>query len=151
THVNLGNQDRSLAANAVLVPPNITLTKTPSPANICNGSSAQVSYSYKVTNTGAVAVTGSVVDDNGTPGNTADDVNIGSFSLAAGASQTLTHVFTLSGSRTNTATATATTADGLSTTASANATVAGHVCTISLTKTPAVTSVCNGSSVSYAY
>ena len=153
-HVNLGNQDRSLSAAAVLVPPSITLSKTPSTTEVCNSSNTQVTYTYVVNNTGGIAVSGSVVDDNGTPGNTADDVNIGTFNnLAAGASQTFTHAFTINGTKTNIATATATTSQNLSTTASASATVNGHVCTISLTKTPSVTNICNlaNSSVTYTY
>ena len=151
-HVNLGNQDRSLSAAAIVFPPSITLTKTPSTTDVCNGSNTQVTYTYVVNNTGAVAVTGSVVDDNATPLNTGDDVTIGTFTnLAAGASQSFTHVFTVSGTRTNTAKASATTSDGLSTTATASATVAGHTCTISLTKTPSTTNVCAGSNTSVTY
>jgi hypothetical protein len=153
-HVNLGNQDRSLSAAAIVFPPVITLTKTPSTTDVCNGSNTQVTYTYVVNNTGAIAVSGSVVDDNATPLNTADDVNIGTFTnLAAGASQSFTHVFTVNGTRTNIATASATTSDGLSTNASATATVTGHACTISLTKTASVTNVCNGSNtpVTYTY
>jgi hypothetical protein len=134
--------------------PAITLTKTPSTTNVCNGSNTQVTYTYVVTNTspGSEAVSGSVLDDNGTPGDTSDDVTIGTFSsLAAGASQTFTHVFTVNGTRTNTVTATATDSNGVSTTATATATVTGHNCTISLTKTPSVTNVCNGSSTSVTY
>src|SRR5262249_26299230 len=59
----------------------------------------------------------------------------------------------ITGSVTNKATASGAFSDPASTTASANAqaTVVGHVCTISLTKTPDKTSVCNGTSVTYTY
>ncbi|HEU5211596.1 MAG TPA: hypothetical protein VFU10_02390 [Gaiellaceae bacterium] len=132
--------------------PAITLSKTPSPANVCNGSSTSVTYTYVVTNTGTLTVSGSVVDDNGTPGNTADDVAVGSFSnLAPGSSQTFTHTFTgISGTRTNVATATATAGD-VSTTTTATATVTGHPCTISITKTANPTNVCNGSGTQVTY
>src|SRR5262249_49786639 len=148
----VGNQDRSLKASAGVIPASLTLTQTAGTQNVCNGSSTQVTYTYTVNNTGQVAVSGSVVDDNGTPGNTADDVTVGSFNnLQPGASQPFTHTFTLTGSRTNIATATATTTQNQSTTAQATATVNGHVCTISLTKTPSQTSVCKGKSVTYTY
>src|SRR5262249_1873318 len=106
------------------------------------------------TNSGGVAVSGSVVDDNGTPGNTSDDVTVGTFSnLAPGASQTFTHVFGINNTTTHTATATATSTDGLSTPASASATVTSHNCSISITKTPSVANVCNnaGTQVTYTY
>jgi hypothetical protein len=131
--------------------PAITLTKTPSPANVCNGSNASVTYTYVVTNTGTLTVSGPVVDDNGTPGDTSDDVTVGTFSsLAPGASATFTHAFTVNGTRTNTATATATSGT-LSTTVTATATVTGHTCTISLTKTPSTLNVCNASNTSVTY
>ena len=53
-----------------------------------------VTWTYKVTNTGLVPLTNIVVtDDNGTPGNTADDFVVGTIPgpLAPGASATLTH------------------------------------------------------------
>jgi hypothetical protein len=138
----------------VKVYPAITLTKTPSTTDVCNGSNTSVTYTYVVTNNspGGQTVDGTVVDDNGTPGDATDDVPIGTFSrLAAGASQTFTQVLTVNGTRTNTATATATDSKGQTATATATATVTGHVCTISLTKTPSQTNVCNGSSVTYTY
>lgn len=118
-----------------------------------------MTYTYVVTNTspGSEDVSGSVVDDNGTPSDTSDDVTVGTFSkLAAGASQTFTHVFTVNtttanSTRTNVATATATDSSGASATATATATVTGHDCAISITKTPSVTDVCNGSSTSVTY
>ena len=89
-----------------------------------------------MTNSGTVAISGSVVDDNATPLNTADDVPIGTYTnVAAGATASFNHSFTVNGTRTNVASTTAT-AGGLTATATASATVTGHDCTISLTKTP---------------
>jgi hypothetical protein len=135
----------------VKVYPALRLTKTANPTDVCNGGSASVTYTYVVQNTGTVAISGPVVDDNGTPANAADDVTVGTFSnLAAGASQTFTHVFTVSGTRTNVATATGT-AGAVSTTATATATVTGRTCAITLSKTPSVTNVCSGGNTSVTY
>jgi uncharacterized repeat protein (TIGR01451 family) len=79
--------------------------------NILSGES--ISWTYKVTNDGTVDLTNIVVvDDNGTAGNTSDDVTVGTIaSLAAGASTTLTLAGTAqAGSYHNNATATAGTA-----------------------------------------
>jgi hypothetical protein len=124
--------------------PAISLTKTPDVTDICNGSDTSVTYTYVVTNNsfGKVAVSG-IVEDNiyGT---------IGSFSdLASGASITLTKTASVSGTVTNIATASVTDADGNTATATAEATVTGHVCSISVTKVPDQTDVCNGTSVGY--
>ena len=55
-----------------------------------------VTWTYEVTNTGNVTLTNIlVVDDNGTPGNTADDVTVGTIAtLAPGATATLTRTGT---------------------------------------------------------
>ncbi len=70
--------------------PGIALVKTASPAVVAPFQ--PVTYGYTVTNTGNVTLTNiTVVDDNGTPGNPADDIVVGTIaSLAPGASQTLT-------------------------------------------------------------
>jgi hypothetical protein len=139
----------------VKVYPAISLTKTPDITDVCNDSATQVTYTYVVTNNspGGGAIEGTVVDDNGTPGDVTDDVIVGTFSkLAAGASQTFTQVLTVDGTRTNIATATATDSKGADATATATATVTGHDCSISLTKTPSVTDVCTqGGAVTYTY
>jgi hypothetical protein len=127
----------------------ISLTKTPSTTNVCNGSNTQVTFTYVVTNNS---------DSFNASGSITDDVlgSIGSFGpLAPGAQATLTKVAAVNGTQTNTGTANATFNDAGNTTASASAsaTVTGHTCTISLTKTPDKTTVCNGAStpVTYTY
>jgi uncharacterized repeat protein (TIGR01451 family) len=119
---------------------------------VCSGSDTQVTYTYEVTNTGTAALTGTVVDDNGTPGNTGDDVTVGTFTgLAPGASQQFTHAFTVNGTTTNTATASGTSAGGQTATDSTSATVNAHDCTISITKSPSVDNVCIGSDTEVTY
>src|SRR5262249_56895749 len=76
-----------------------------------------------------------------------------SFTLAPNGSKTFTASSAITGTVTNKATASGAFNDPASTSASANAqaTVVGHVCTISLTKTPDKTSVCNGDTVTSNY
>ena len=66
-------------------------------------------YTYEIRNSGSATLTDiSVSDDNGTPGDTADDVHVGTVtSLAPGASVTLTANIPVNNDRTSTATATA--------------------------------------------
>ncbi len=130
----------------------LTVTKSPSATNVCNGSS--VTYTYVVTNTGNVALTVNLVDDNGTPGTPGDDIDVdggAGFNLTTGASQTFTATASITGTVTNTVAATGTSAGSQTATATADATVTGRVCTITVTKTPSATNVCNGSSVTYTY
>ncbi len=101
----------------------ISLTKTAGTTNVCNGSSTPVTYTYVVTNNSDFfSVSGSVTDDK--------LGSIGSFSLAHGASATLTKSTTISGTVTNTGTATGTFNDPVTTSASAtaSATVTGVKC-----------------------
>jgi putative transposon-encoded protein len=139
----------------VKIYPAISLTKTPNPAAVCNGSSTDVTYTYVVTNNspGGGSVDGTIVDDNATPGNLLDDVTVGTFSnLDAGDSEEFTHVFTVDGTRTNIATATATDSNGETATATATATVDGYTCTIDVTKTPDRDAVCaQDAEVTYDY
>src|SRR5207302_5962344 len=74
-------------------------------------------------------------------------------SLTPGQHRTFTKSGAITGTVNNTATASGAFDDPSSTSASktATATVNGHACSISLTKTPDQTSVCNGSSVTYTY
>jgi hypothetical protein len=141
----------SASASATVTGHNCTLsiTKTPSTTSVCNGSNTQVTYTYVVKNTG---------DFFNVSGSVTDDVlgSIGSFGpLAPGASATLTKTATINGTTTNTGTATGTFDDSTSTSVSASstATVTGHNCTITFTKTPSRTTVCNGSNtpVTYTY
>jgi hypothetical protein len=125
----------------------ISLTKTPDIADVCNGSSTTVTYTYTVTNNSDFfSVSGSIVDDQ-----VASVPNFGP--IAPGGSASVTATDTVSGTITNNATATGTftDADSSTATATATATVTGHVCTISVTKTPSATNVCNGSTVDYDY
>ena len=75
--------------------PNLTLSKSADKSFVLPG--GLVTYTYVVKNTGGITVTNvTVVDDNGTPGYTADDVTVGTIaSLAPGASQTFTFTDTL--------------------------------------------------------
>jgi hypothetical protein len=52
----------------------LTVTKTAVPTSICQGGSA--TYKYSVTNTGVSTLFVTVVDDNGTPNNCADDIDL---------------------------------------------------------------------------
>jgi hypothetical protein len=127
----------------------ISLTKTPNKTSICSGSSAQVTYTYVITNNSDFfGVSGTLTDDQ--------FGSVGSFGpIAHGATQTLTKTVTVNGTVTNIGTASGTFDDSSSTTAqaTATATVTAHLCTISLTKTPSTTDVCNdaGSQVTYTY
>lgn len=67
----------------------ISVEKTASPDAVCkdcNGEPATTNYHYKVCNDGVQTLTDvTLVDDNGTPGNTGDDFNVdGTFTLLAG-------------------------------------------------------------------
>jgi hypothetical protein len=125
----------------------ISLTKTPSTLNVCNDANTSVTYTYVVCNTSTTeSVTGTLSDDH--------FGSIGSWGpLAPGACQTLTKASTINATTTNIATASGTFTGGGSATATATATVTGHTCSISLTKTPNKTDVCNdaNSSVTYTY
>lgn len=145
------NQDRSIQPSAIVeTHPSLSLTKTPSVTDVCTGTSTSVTYTYVVENTGDVTLSGSVIDDNGTPANTGDDANVGSFNLAPGATATLTRTVSITGGVTNIATASAT-FGAATVTATATATVNGRTCSISLTKTPDKAQVCNGTSTTVTY
>jgi hypothetical protein len=79
-------------------PSALLLTKTASPTTVTAGS--PVTYTYLVKNTGTTTLTNvTVVDDNATPDNPADDFTIGTLaSLGSGASATFTVTRTLTSS-----------------------------------------------------
>ena len=133
----------------------ITIVKTAGTTDVCNGSDTLVTFTYDVTNNSdQFAATVDVWDDNGTPGDTTDDVLVkDDLAVAAGATESFTYGFTVNGTRTNTAVATATfdDADATTDTDDDDATVTGHDCTISITKTPSQTEVCNGTTITYSY
>jgi hypothetical protein len=154
------NQDRSIQPSAIVeTHPSLSLTKTPSATDVCgSGTGTSVTYTYVVSNTGDVTLSGTVTDDNGTPADNTDDFTVGSFNLAPGASTpssgagTLTKTKSITATTTNTATASAAFGTG-TVTATASATVNAHTCTISITKTPDKTQVCSdaNNSVTYTY
>ena len=98
TTFNVGGQDHQMQASVIIVPPApaITLDKTHGTIVDTNSDGKQdagdtVTYSYLVTNTGNVTLSSlSVNDDNGTPGNTADDFTLTiAGTLAPGATTTV--------------------------------------------------------------
>src|SRR5206468_3636 len=132
----------------------ISLTKTPDIADVANGSATPVTYTYVVKNTGAsFAPSGNLVEDNGTPGNTGDDINVGSWGpLAPGASQTLTSTRPIGATTTNIAVASGTSGNAPSNPTRRSSDL-GRDVAISLTKTPDIADVANGSAtpVTYTY
>jgi len=115
----------------------LTCSKSANPTSVCSGGST--TYTYSVTNPGGVPLTVNVVDDNGTPGNTADDFSpfdsTGSstggqfpanttFALAPQATKTCTiTVNNLTSSITNSISVTGTSSGGTQLTCSSSATV----------------------------
>ena len=121
----------------------LEVTKTPDNTEVCEGST--VTYTYVVTNTGTAELTNVNLDDD-----ILGDIDGGSgITLAPGASQQFTKDGVINGVVHNTVTATGDTAGGQNAQATADATVTGVVCTISVTKVPRQTEVCNGTSVTY--
>jgi hypothetical protein len=133
----------------------ITLTKTVDDTDVCAGKT--VTYSYVVHNdSDQFTWTGDITDDNGTPLDDTDDFTVASgVVVGPGAdSTTYTHDSVIGlGEVTNTATADGTFDDANATAASDtdSATTEGHECSITVTKTPSQTNVCNGTAVDYAY
>jgi hypothetical protein len=126
----------------------ISLAKTPSETNVCDGSS--VEYTYVVhNNSDYFTWSGSLSDDTITL-----PVGADSFSLAPSADATFKASADITGAVTNKATASGNFNDPASSTASAekSATVTAHTCSISITKTPSVTNICTqGGEVTYTY
>ena len=112
-----------------------------------------VTYSYKVSNTGDVVLSNvTVKDDNGTPGNPSDDFIVGTIaSLAVGTSQTLTSTRSITTDTTNIATATGTTPINgtVSDTDNAVVDVIARTGDLKITKTDCLTKVVPGQCVTY--
>ena len=92
------------ATSVDVISPSIKVVVTPSPSAVYAGQA--VLYAYQITNDGDSTLTGvSVVDDNGTPGETSDDLTVCSnITLGAGATTNCNRSDTLFQSTTNTAT-----------------------------------------------
>ncbi len=132
--------------------PDVDLSKTPSVTDVCSGANTSVTYTYVVTNSGETTISGTVVDDNGTPGVPADDVTVGTYTdLAVGDTATFMRVTTVNATTTNIATTTATSPDGLVATATATATVTAHDCDIEVTKSPSQDDVCSSANTEITY
>ena len=138
TTFNVGGQDHQMQSSVIIIPPNpaITLDKTAGAIVDVDGNGPDagdtVTYSYLVTNAGNVTLSNvNVVDDNGTPGNAADDFTINiPGTLAPGASTTVSSAATVlsqadvdAGSVHDIALATGTPPVGANVTASDDATV----------------------------
>ena len=130
----LANGGKSSASVVVTVNAcGVILTKTPSVSSIQQGTSTSVNFTYSVTNKGTLFnASGTVKDDNATPGNTADDVTICSYnSLAPGASISCTRSFIFNNTHTNVAIASGNTG-GVLLSDTAVATVEGIACVVAL-------------------
>ena len=90
-----------------VISPAIEVAVTPSQTTIHSGE--VVTYTYQITNTGDITLTNvTVVDDNGTPGKSDDDVTVcADMTLTAGATQNCSRSMTLIQDTTSTATVTA--------------------------------------------
>ena len=111
----------------------ISLKKIPDVCEFPDGVSTTVNFKYVVKNTSNFFnASGNLIDDNGTPGNTADDVNVCTWGpIAPGDSTVCTHAFTITSTYTNIAKASGT-SGGLTVSATATATVAGINCNCNL-------------------
>ncbi|ELS00269.1 hypothetical protein, partial [Gloeocapsa sp. PCC 73106] len=100
-----------------IVAPGVTIIKTAGTApdgTVLVTQAGNVTYTYEVTNSGDIPLIDiEIVDDNGTPGNTNDDLPIGTIAgpLAPGASRTFTATINVTDDRTNIATVTGTPSD----------------------------------------
>ena len=125
----------------------VTVTKSADDHDICTGGST--TYDFSITNNSSFTWTGTLIDD------VVGDIGGGTFSVDPGQTKTFNDVAgpALSTDTTNTVTATGAFDDPDATAAgdTATDTVNVHDCTISLTKTPSQTDVCNGTTVTYTY
>src|SRR5439155_22196226 len=134
------------------------LVKFVMPSHACSGIYALSLHDALPIYTGDFfAASGTLVDDNGTPGNPGDDATASWGPLAPGTTQTLTRPRTLNitGPLINTARATGTTGPGGSASVSAQDTaiVVPHRCDIAVLKSVTPSHVCAGrdASVTYTY
>jgi predicted peptidase len=101
-----GEVNDSDAAKVTVIAPGIDLRVTTDPPVIFRGET--VTYQYQVKNTGDAELTAvTVMDDNGTPGNSADDISVCTgISLASGATTNCNRVTSVLKTTTTTARAT---------------------------------------------
>jgi uncharacterized repeat protein (TIGR01451 family) len=129
----------STAAVTAAQAPSLTLTKSASPSTV-TAIGATIAYSFLVTNTGNVTVSGLAITDTFTaPAGPVPTINCPASTLAPGASTTCTATYTATaadfntGSVKNSATATARTPNNAAVTSNASA------ATVTATQTPALT------------
>lgn len=89
------------------IEPGIRLDKVANTATVCAGKNELVTYTYTITNTGNVPLSGSLHDDNGTA-NGGDDFNAAWGPLAVYGSTQIQQTVAVNSTTTNTATASAT-------------------------------------------
>jgi hypothetical protein len=111
----------------------ITLKKSPDICEFPEGQRTNVNFTYAITNTSDFySASGDLVDDNGTPNNTADDVNVCSWGpLLPGETTKCYKTFSITSTHTNTAKATGT-VGSQQVVASSTATVTGINCNCNL-------------------
>ena len=138
----------------------IEVSKSVNIDEICAGSSTLVTYTYTVTNPGTAPLQSvSLSDNNGTPGNAADDFNptfVGGDAnsnnfLDPGETWTYSAQKSLGATTTNIVTASASTAGGQNASDTASATVTAFTCTIDVTKSADAEAICSGSSTTYDF
>jgi hypothetical protein len=146
-----GNQDRSLSAAAVIVPPLVDVTKTVNKPNVCSDANNSVTYTYVVTNQSTTAEVITISDDKLAGAQAAfNAANGNSSTLAAGGSVTFTLNATITVDTTNTVTVTAA-ANGFTATDTATASVDAHTCAIAVTKSAAPSPICNDASTTVTF
>ena len=111
----------------------ISLTVTPSVCEIVQGTPTPVTFTYEIKNNGTnFSASGTLIDDNGTYANTADDIVIANWGpLAPGAIASYTRTITVSGNYSNIAIASGITA-GTPVTAIGSATIKTISCSCNL-------------------
>ncbi|MDX8489390.1 hypothetical protein, partial [Mesorhizobium humile] len=72
---------RTTTVPSVVDQPSVAIEKTADPTSINEGSASDITYTYEVTNTSTAGAADpltltSLIDDNATPGNTSDDINL---------------------------------------------------------------------------